>query len=42
MVYWADVSIYAVLGLLWAAPHVTPIGRLEDGVFDSVVSRFGS
>ena len=32
---------YGVLGFLWTAPYVTPIGLLDDDVFAAVVARFG-
>lgn len=33
---------FGVLDLLWAAPHVTPIGLLDADVFAAVVARFGA
>ena len=32
---------HGVLALLWTAPHVTPIGLLDEAVFSQVVARFG-
>ena len=33
---------HGVLALLWTAPHVNPIGLLDDDLFAAVVARFGA